>query len=346
DGCEAGYDSECRGYSLVFRVSFALVSFFAAHAVSIAMHPPTYDKFWPFKYMAFSVILLAFYFSPASVFDTDGYGWFARVAGAVFLVMQQVILLDIAYTWNEKWVRYGEEDDEDEPFNKWTLSLLGVSAALLACSLTAIGLLFWQFAGDGCTDNNVIISFTLIFAVFSTLAQLFFASQGSLLTSAVMTTYVTFICFSAVSLNPDSACNPVLSTSSSGVAVRAIGTVLTILSLSWTTYSAADSFTSVSPTRQDTPLLNDEFLDTDDTQRRAASENAQAFIELTIVFILISAYFAMVLTNWATFQEHSDSPDPRAGRAAMWMQVAGQWVAFLLYNWSMFAPALFPNRDF
>lgn len=54
----------------------------------------------------------------------------------------------------------------------------------------------------------------------------------------------------------------------------------------------------------------------------------------------------MVLTNWATYQEHSDFPDTKAGKAAMWMQVAGQWVAFLLYNWSLFAPAIFPDRDF
>lgn len=230
DGCEDGYDRECKQYSLVFRVSFALVMFFFVHAVAIAVYPKIFDTMWPAKFLMYTLILIGFYFSPAYVFDTRGYGWFARIAGAVFLVMQQVILLDIAYTWNEKWVHYGEEE-EDEPFNKWTISLLAASACLFAVSFTGIGLLLWQFSGNECTENNLIISFTLLFSILSTVAQLYYASQGSLLTSSVMTAYVTFICFSAVSLNPNSDCNPVLSTSASGQAVRIMGTCLTVLSL-------------------------------------------------------------------------------------------------------------------
>lgn len=345
EGCEENYDAECKGYSLIFRISFALVCFFAVHAMAVVVYPSVFDKMWGPKYMLYISILIAFYFSPASVFDTRGYGWFARLAGALFLVMQQLILLDIAYTWNEKWVRYGEED-EDEPFNRWTIGLLAISVFLFAVSFAGIGLLFWQFSGDECTENNVIISFTLLFSIVSTFAQLYFASQGSLLTSSVMTVYVTFICFSAVSLNPESVCNPVLSTSTSGRAVRIIGTILTIVSLSWTTYSAADSFTRLGPIRDNRPLLGSELPDDEGYENHQSEDNGQAYLELTLVFLLISSYFAMVLTNWATYQEHSDSPDTKAGRAAMWMQVVGQWVAFALYNWSLFAPAIFPDRDF
>jgi hypothetical protein len=352
DGCEEGgseYSSECRGYSAVFRVSFALTAFFSLHAVGVAVRPSIFDRAWGLKLGLVCLIALAFYFSPAQVFNTHGYAWFARIAAAVFLVMQQMILLDIAYTWNERWVLLGEEEDDDV-FNKWTVSLLVVSLSLFLCSVTGISLLFWQFSGDGCDDNNVIISFTLLFTIASTVAQLFYSSQGSLMTSAVMAIYAVFICFSAVSLNPNASCNPVLSTSASGTAVQAMGTFLTVISLSWTAYSAASSF-SASPAPQANkqakiPLLDAEFAEDDSPSESYSDETSKAFLELTTVFILISAYFAMVLTNWATYQEHSDSPDPKAGRAAMWMQAAGQWVAFLLYSWSLFAPALFPDRDF
>ena len=53
-----------------------------------------------------------------------------------------------------------------------------------------------------------------------------------------------------------------------------------------------------------------------------------------------------VLTNWATLQLSDSMSDPKAGSAAMWLQAAGQWVALLLYCWSLVAPAVFPNRDF
>ena len=40
----------------------------------------------------------------APQFDTHGYVWFARVGAFVFIVMQQIILIDTAYTLNHKLV--------------------------------------------------------------------------------------------------------------------------------------------------------------------------------------------------------------------------------------------------
>ncbi len=56
--------------------------------------------------------------------------------------------------------------------------------------------------------------------------------------------------------------------------------------------------------------------------------------------------FTQVLTNWATMQENNTQSDPRTGRVAMWIQAAGQWIAILIYLWSLVAPKIFTNRDF
>jgi hypothetical protein len=69
-------------------------------------------------------------------------------------------------------------------------------------------------------------------------------------------------------------------------------------------------------------------------------------LQVSIVFILISCYYAMVLTNWATLQNDNKIDNPKAGRAAMWLQASGQWIALLLYIWALIAPRLFPDRDF
>ena len=45
-------------------------------------------------------------------------------------------------------------------------------------------------------------------------------------------------------------------------------------------------------------------------------------------------------------QENEAQSDPRTGRAAMWIQAAGQWIAIIIYLWSLIAPKVFPNRDF
>lgn len=61
---------------------------------------------------------------------------------------------------------------------------------------------------------------------------------------------------------------------------------------------------------------------------------------------LMCALAIQVLTNWATMQENDSQSDPRTGRVAMWIQAAGQWIAILIYLWSLIAPKVFPNRDF
>ena len=68
--------------------------------------------------------------------------------------------------------------------------------------------------------------------------------------------------------------------------------------------------------------------------------------ETTLVFILISCYYAMVLTNWATLQKDSTLNNPKTGTASYWLQAAAQWACLLLYMWSLIAPKLFPDRDF
>lgn len=69
-------------------------------------------------------------------------------------------------------------------------------------------------------------------------------------------------------------------------------------------------------------------------------------IQVSVVFVLVSGYYAMVLTNWATEQANTSISNPRSGRAAMWIQAAGQWIAIAFYGWSLIAPKLLVDREF
>lgn len=53
-------------------------------------------------------------FLPSNVFDEHGYLQIARIGGAVFVVLQQIILIDIAYNWNDAWVTNGEDEARGE----------------------------------------------------------------------------------------------------------------------------------------------------------------------------------------------------------------------------------------
>jgi hypothetical protein len=70
------------------------------------------------------------------------------------------------------------------------------------------------------------------------------------------------------------------------------------------------------------------------------------FMQVSLVFLLISGYYAMILTNWATLQKSETMANGKTGQVAMWIQASGQWIAFIMYLWSLLVPKLFPDRDF
>ena len=60
----------------------------------------------------------------------------------------------------------------------------------------------------------------------------------------------------------------------------------------------------------------------------------------------MSTYAACTLTNWGTYEHDGDAAAPMAGLITMWLNIAAQWALFLLYEWTLVAPLLFPGRDF
>lgn len=205
--CPNGYDKTCKGNSAVYRFSFALVLLFIIQFIGTTIYVPFFDMLWIWKIVVFVGVVIGFYNTDSRVFDDNGYAWFARFAAFFYVILQQVILIDFAYNVNEKFLAYAEADGG----NFWYGVVL-VSAIFMYCgSFSAIGVMFWQFLG--CDSNAVILSLTIILSVGSTLIQIFASDNGSILTSAIMTCYATYICYSSVTLNPDGQCNPTISTS-------------------------------------------------------------------------------------------------------------------------------------
>lgn len=240
EGCPTGYEDSCKSNSAVLRISFALTILFAVQMLGSLVHSKFYDVFWVPKICVFICVVIGFYFAKSSVFGLHGYAWFARITGFFYLILQQIILLDMAYSWNERWVAYSTEDGEKG--QRWLTGLLFFSAILFIGSFVLIGLMYWQF--DGCNDNIVIISLTLILSVIATTIQVFFSDEGSILISAIMTAYATYVCYSSVSLNPNLSCNPTISTSYQTLST-VIGLVILVISMLWTTYNSSKLSTAL-----------------------------------------------------------------------------------------------------
>ncbi|CAM9823121.1 unnamed protein product, partial [Discosporangium mesarthrocarpum] len=319
-------------------------------------------------------LLIGVFFIPNVVFNTGGYAWAARFGAFIFTILQQVVLIDFAYRWNDAWVEKAHELGEDHGGKSYLISLVAVSATVLTLSVAAIGVMFHYFTG--CVENDLIISLTLILSVVLTVIQLS-GEQGNLLASSLVTAYATFLCFSAVSKTPNSSCNPFVG--ETNVTTVIVGLVLTVLSLCWVCLSAAKNITNLLGGTGQIEEVEDPVMAHDSTgsgskqkpfiQRPVEDGEVESQAErrqesvadrvgepepkdggqgwrFNIVMVLIAMYFGMMLTNWGSLNTSGESNDPKNGWVAMWLTASGQWVCILLYIWTIIAPRLLPDRDF
>jgi serine incorporator 1/3 len=305
-------------------------------------------------------------FLPSAPF-TGLYLLIARLGATAFCLFQQIILIDIAYNWNEDWVERAEISDRYSfgSGNWWLRAIIATTVGFYIATLVGISLLYQYFS---CADNLWIITLTL-FGVLAVTAVSALAESGSLLTSGILSMYITYLAYSMVSKNPVPECNPQLG--SNDVTGMVIGLTLTALSLAWTGWSFTAEETLGGGTTsngghqratlsiQDDDNLETPFLDPDDATRPTSGvvmdnsntdhddgDRLRNVWKLNVVMALISCWVAMTLTGWGSLEDDTHAANPTAGRFNMAMIGLSQWCAILLYVWTLSAPTLLPDRDF
>mmetsp|Transcript_20721 Transcript_20721/g.41909 ORF Transcript_20721/g.41909 Transcript_20721/m.41909 type:complete len:285 (-) Transcript_20721:34-888(-) len=283
--------------------------------------------------------------------------------------------MDLAYNLNESWVEkanQAELEEGEEAGRKWLGAILAMCVFLFALSIAIIALLFVYFSG--CPSNEAFISVTLIMSLIVTAAQLT-GEEASLLTSAVVVTYVSYLCFTAVSKNPNEVCNPKLG--EEDILGIVLGVGFTLLSLAWTgwSFTAESKLNSKNAESEENLLADNEnqaetALDTDEkdvkgvvtnqaygtsgdeeaegggkTQDSGGKKSHQSW-KLNVVLALVACWFAMAVTGWGAIEVGGNAANPDVGKVSMWMIIVSQWTALSLYLWTLVAPKLFPDRDF
>lgn len=393
DGCDVylnGENSEqsrsyqeCAGNAGVYRPTFFAFLFFFIASIASYFKPSLNRSVWPAKYSIYLVLVFCSVFVANHPLFSGIFLHLSRVGSMVFVVIQQIILIDLAYNWNDSWVGKADACDRLEWGSgaKWLRATIAACISFYILSFVGIGLLYHFFGA--CGGNTAIITMTLIGIVTVTVVQLS-GTEGSLLTSSVISLYVTYLAYSSVSKNPHGACNPQLVKENDPWDI-AMGLLLTAISLAWTGWSwtAEDRITAggVKKPRSlvvsggnfqrghDALLdLDDPFLDyhddelppsglaldgtnDDDDQYNHSSE----LWKLNAILTAISCWVAMSLTGWGSISgaiieeegvEIHTAANPEVGKLNMVMIAISQWVALVLYAWTLLAPRLFPDRDF
>lgn len=365
------YQEICKGHAGVYRIGFAASLFFVFAALVSSVKRTANRIGWGPKYMLFIVGCFFTIFIDNDPLFNDVYLNLARIGASLFIVLQNVILIDMAYNWNDAWVINADTAERENGVgagNKWLTAILGVAVFMFCFSITSIGLMYHYYGG--CDVNEAFISITLIMIVTITGVQLS-GEDGSLLTSAVISGYAAYLAFTAMSKNPDDDCNPRLGENNAlGIF---IGVGFTLVSLTWAGFSlTAEKRLSPSGASITDSLLEHDNEngttstaqsrvvggvvtgadDASESQRGVRVDNVTEETDyathwkLNIVLVLVVCWFSVSLTGWGTVESSGNAANPDTGKVSMWMIIVSQWVTLGIYLWTLLAPRLFPDRDF
>ena len=320
-GCEDIPDinvDSCKGDSAVYRISAGLALWFLVIAFGNICSKRFHTGLWGLKCISLVLMLVGFFFVPASIFGEEGYVMLARFLSAFFLISQIITFIDAAYNWNG----FFQVKVEDENNIFWKFIATCLFSVCCLGSWTAIVLLYVYF--DSCTLSTVFITVTILLIIAATVFQVnlykIYAEDdvppGSLLSSCIVATYCVYLCWSAISANPDT-CNTIEQNKDQVF----VGMFVTACSIGWTCYSASSNY------------------DDSDSDEEEEEESHSSYVPFHLIMATGSVYMSMLLTNWGT-------SSGKKSEVQMWVSISSQWISILLYIWTLIAPKCCTNRQY
>lgn len=343
-GCTS---NKCYGTDAVYRVMFASFIFFSFFGIAMKIGScakSSLDRsWWVTKLIMLIGLLVIGYLVPPQVIEA--YRYISIIISAIFLVIQIVLLVDFAYSWNEAWLA-----------KEMKCAMLSVSLLGYLVSLAALILLFHFYNNDeidGCYAKSYL-SLTLIATLgFTLLSMTEWSQHGAILPSAVVTVYCYWIAYSALSEGP---CNIHKRNDTASVVVGFLLLAFSVVYSGWsvsrktqqlTTQNAEsnlleeedkEDYQAVTPNEAGTDSALEDVQTQDDGS--AAPSNPSSF---HFIMAASCCYAAMLLTSWGA---KPDDAHVTPEITVQWIKMASQWVCMLLYTWSLMAPYILTNRSF
>ncbi|XP_066186717.1 serine incorporator 3 isoform X2 [Sylvia atricapilla] len=312
--------------------------------------------------------------------------WFwIGVSGAFcFILIQLVLLVDFAHSWNESWVEKMEEGNS----KCWYAALFSCTSLFYALSLVFV-ILFYVFytKPDDCTENKFFISFNMILCIAVSIVSVLPKVQehqprSGLLQSSVITLYTMYLTWAAMSNEPERNCNPsllnIITQIAAPTAVPAnatappatpappkslqwwdaqsvVGLVIFVLCLLYSSIrsSSNSQVNKLTLSSSDTAFLEEPVgtgsSAAEEGDVRRVTDNEKDGVQYSYTFFhfmlfLASLYIMMTLTNW--YSPDADFKTMTSKWPAVWVKITSSWVCLLLYLWTLVAPLVLTNRDF
>ncbi|KAG7453843.1 serine incorporator 1-like [Solea senegalensis] len=366
------------GYKSVYRMCFAMACFFFLFSIIMIRVRSSKDPraavqngFWFFKFLLLVGITVGAFFIPDGTFTTVWY-YFGVVGSFFFIIIQLILLVDFAHSWNQSWLERAENGNR----KCWLAALLSFTLVFYALAFTAV-VLFYVFytKPDDCTEHKVVISLNLIFCIVVSVVSILPTVQeaqpsSGLLQASLISLYTMYVTWSGMTNNPNRQCNPSLlslvqpnsPTPPPGPVVPhpdiqwwdAQSIVGLVLFLCCTLYASIRSSNNTQvnklmQTEEGQGLTSDYEAPTGEDGARRAVDNEEDGVTYSYSFFhfslfLASLYIMMTLTNW--YQPEADYQAMQTAMPAVWVKICSSWLGLAIYLWTLVAPLVLPNRDF
>ncbi|KAF6089306.1 serine incorporator 3 [Phyllostomus discolor] len=380
------------GFKAVYRINFALAIFFFAFSLLMIKVKSSKDPraaihngFWFFKIAAIVGIVVGSFYIPGGHFTT---AWFVigMIGAFLFILIQLVLLVDMAHSWNESWVNRMEEGNS----RRWYAVLLSVTSVLYILSLIGVGYLYAHYTRpDGCTENKFFISVNLILCVIVSIISILPKIQehqprSGLLQSSIITAYTMYLTWSAMTNEPDSSCNPGLlsiitnmpaaptlapgnttavaptsappSPSGHFLDKHAIwGLIISVICLLYSSLrtSSNSQVSKLTLSGSESVILRDTAAngasDEEEGQPRRVVDNEKEGVQYcysVFHFMLFLASLYIMMTMTGWYSPDTEFQKVTSKWPAVWVKISSSWVCLFLYVWTLVAPLIITSRDF
>jgi len=374
------------GFEAVYRVCFGMTCFYWLFMLLMLCVRSSRDPragmqngFWGIKFVIFIALIIASFFIPSEPFTKVWYV-FGLIGGFLFIFIQLVLYIDFAFNTNDYMVSRMEDGDEQEQKCWFSLLIILTFGIYVACAVM-IGFFFFYYGGFStgqdadCGLHKFFLSFNMIIcmviSVISVLPKIQEANPSSgLLQSAIVSFYVIYLTWSAMSNNPSPSCNPSLTKifnitdgedpntvdPTKGItgydSQSIVGLIIFFLAVMYSSIRNGGQgdrmglgTETVVMTEPSQPLDGGESGKGQkvwDDEEETVQYNYSYF---HMMFSMASLYIMMTLTYWFNIGAITEGTTKILGLAPVWIKIVSSWVCAALYTWTLIAPAILPDRE-
>ncbi|KAL0222313.1 hypothetical protein RCL1_002167 [Eukaryota sp. TZLM3-RCL] len=344
-------DNLFAGEFIVFRLLGSLALFYALLALITGITDHATAKRFQTKHwcLKVTVVLLFMIISPfLSDYVYFTYGRLSQLLGGIFLFCSIIFLIDGAYKLNSSWVTKAEDQVSiDGKTNHFVYNFL----VSLIFSLTSfVAPIYLANLYESCPKVTTILIFACVFVVFSVIASII-SPDSSILAGSIVSLYLAFLGFSAMTSVPSLDCNPLYDDGKQNPTSFYLSILFAVVSVSYSCVSTSWNSAQLGSTREvmvkdvESPNMGNESESEEEKEDEGKAQPCYSYALFNITMVVSCSYAAMLLENWQ-FEGGKEGMNFGLGNTAFGVKCASLVATFLLFIWACFAPSLFPDRDF